>query len=186
MYKEKGSKFIAIAHPVSTVEEVEEKLQAIRKEYYDSRHVCYAWRLGPKGQKFRANDDGEPSHSAGDPILNEMKSQEITEAVVAVVRYFGGTKLGVGGLIRAYGTAAKEALEDAGKKEVIRSELVEIRFPYEKTTDVNRTIHPFRLEPETSNYGLDCHLIYRVRLNMLEAVQDAFRKIGVLVEDDDE
>ncbi len=186
LYKEKGSKFIAIAWPVKSETEVEEHLAAARKEYYDARHVCYAYRIGSTGQQFRANDDGEPSHSAGDPILNEMKSQEISDALVAVVRYFGGTKLGVGGLIRAYGTAAKEALEVAGKIEIVMTELVEIRFPYEKTAEVNKTAHPFRIEPETSNYGLDCHLIYRIRLSQVEQIKEAFRQIRVLVEPDED
>ena len=167
-------------------DEIEGHLQALRKQYYDARHVCYAWRLGPDGKRFRANDDGEPSNSAGTPILNEMRSQEITEALVAVIRYFGGTKLGVGGLIRAYGTAAKEALEDAGKLEIIQTETIEIRFPYELTAEVNRTVHPFRIEPATSNYGLDCHLIYEVRLDLAPAVKEAFRTIRVLVEDEEE
>ena len=105
---------------------------------------------------------------------------------LAVVRYFGGTKLGVGGLIRAYGTAAKEAIEDAGIKEIVMTELVEIRFPYEKTAEVNKTAHPFRIEAETSNYGADCHLIYRIRLSRVEQIKEAFRKIRVLVEPEED
>ncbi|MEM7039836.1 MAG: YigZ family protein, partial [Bacteroidota bacterium] len=109
-YKEKGSKFYGFAFPVKSVEEVELRLGEVAKKFHDARHICYAYRFGVKGEPWRANDDGEPSHSAGDPILNEMKSKEVSDALVAVVRYFGGTKLGVGGLVRAYGTAAKEAL----------------------------------------------------------------------------
>lgn len=186
LYKEKGSKFIGIAKPVKTEAEVESFLEAIRKEYYDSRHVCYAWRLGSEGKKFRANDDGEPSHSAGDPILNELRSQEISDALIAVVRYFGGTKLGVGGLIRAYGTAAKEAIEDTEKIEVVLTELIEIRFPYEMTSEVNKTAHPFRIEPEISKYELDCHLTYRIRLSRVEQIKDAFRQIRVLIEPEED
>ncbi len=135
---------------------------------------------------FRANDDGEPSHSAGDPILNEMRSQEISDALIAVVRYFGGTKLGVGGLIRAYGTAAREALEDTEKIEVVLTELIEIRFPYEMTSEVNKTAHPFRIEPEISKYELDCQLTYRIRLSRVEQIKAAFRQIRVLVEPEED
>lgn len=186
LYKEKGSKFIGVAQPVKTEAEVEQYLEAIRKEFYDARHVCYAWRLGNEGKVFRANDDGEPSHSAGDPILNEMRSQEISDALIAVVRYFGGTKLGVGGLIRAYGTAAREALEDTEKIEVVLTELIEIRFPYEMTSEVNKTAHPFRIEPEISKYELDCQLTYRIRLSRVEQIKAAFRQIRVLVEPEED
>jgi len=186
LYKEKGSKFIAMAWPVTSEAQVEQYLEEARKKYYDSRHVCYAWRLGRDGKRFRANDDGEPSHSAGDPILNEMKSQGLSDVVVAVVRYFGGTKLGVGGLIRAYGTAAKEALEDGGREEVVLREEVEIRFPYEKTSDVNRVLHPFRIEPDTAEYGMDCHFIYHIRLGRVERIKQVLREIGVLVEEEED
>ncbi|MCL4105583.1 UNVERIFIED_CONTAM: hypothetical protein GTU68_057458 [Idotea baltica] len=186
LYKEKGSKFIAMAWPVTTEEEVEQFLAEARKKYYDSRHVCYAWRLGREGKRFRANDDGEPSHSAGDPILNEMKSQELSDVLVAVVRYFGGTKLGVGGLIRAYGTAAKEALEDGEREEVVLREEVEIRFPYEKTSDVNRVLHPFRIEASTKEYEMDCRFIYRIRLSRVERIKQVLREIGVLVEKEED
>lgn len=183
LYKEKGSKFIAMAWPVTTEEQVEQFLAEARKKYYDSRHVCYAWRLGREGKRFRANDDGEPSHSAGDPILNEMKSQELSDVLVAVVRYFGGTKLGVGGLIRAYGTAAQEALEDGEREEVVLREEVEIRFPYEKTSDVNRVLHPFRIEADSKTYEMDCHFIYHIRLSRVERIKQVLREIGVLVEE---
>jgi len=183
LYKEKGSKFLAYAWPVQTEAEVEQRLGEVRKKHYDARHVCYAWRLGPEGEKFRANDDGEPSHSAGDPILNELKSKTVSNALIAVVRYFGGVKLGVGGLIRAYGAAAGDALEENEIVEVILTHRIEIRFPYDRTSDVNRALHPFRLEPSEREYTVDCRLVYDVRQSISEKVRSVCRELGILVDD---
>lgn len=113
LYKEKGSKFIGCAMPVTTEEEVKEALVELKKEYHDARHHCYAYILGRDADQWRANDDGEPSHSAGDPILGQIKSHHLTNVLVVVVRYFGGTKLGVSGLINAYKTASSDALGEA-------------------------------------------------------------------------
>ena len=117
LYKEKGSKFIGLAFPVKTEDEVKERLEETRKTYYDARHHCYAYILGHEGTQFRANDDGEPNHSAGDPILGQIRSKELTNTLVIVVRYFGGTKLGVSGLINAYKTAAALALDNTSIEE---------------------------------------------------------------------
>lgn len=113
VYKEKGSKFIAKAYPVNSEEEIKQIQADLRKEYYDARHHCYAYIYGKKGQHYRANDDGEPNHSAGDPILGQIRSKNLGNVLVVVIRYFGGTKLGVGGLISAYKIATKEALDNA-------------------------------------------------------------------------
>src|SRR5690554_2132633 len=110
LYKEKGSKFLAFAYPVDNEEEIKEILETLKKQYHDARHHCYAYILGKDGQNFRANDDGEPGHSAGDPILGQIRSNNLTNTLIVVVRYFGGTKLGVGGLVTAYKTAATEAI----------------------------------------------------------------------------
>ena len=106
LYKDKGSKFLAYGYPVTCEEEIKGRLDALRKRYYDATHHCYAWRLGPKGESFRAVDDGEPSSTAGRPILGQMLSREVTDVLIVVVRYFGGTKLGVPGLIEAYKRSA--------------------------------------------------------------------------------
>src|SRR5690242_5641679 len=111
IYKEKGSRFLAFARPVSSESDVKKVLESLRKEYFDARHHCFAWILGPEKKLFRAFDDGEPNHSAGDPILGQIRSRNLTNVLVVVVRYFGGTKLGVGGLISAYKTAASDALD---------------------------------------------------------------------------
>ncbi|MEQ9007162.1 MAG: YigZ family protein, partial [Ekhidna sp.] len=107
LYKEKGSKYLAFAYPVKSEVEIKEIQESLRKEYYDARHHCFAWVLGMDDQSYRANDDGEPAHSAGDPILGQIRSFELTNVLVVVIRYFGGTKLGVGGLINAYKTATE-------------------------------------------------------------------------------
>jgi uncharacterized YigZ family protein len=137
-YKEKGSKFLAFAYPVSNEEEIKEKLEALRKQFYDARHFCYGYIFGLAAEHYRANDDGEPNHSAGDPILGQIKSNELTNTLVVVVRYFGGTKLGVGGLITAYKTAAAEAL---AQNEIIEKPITKsftLMFPYEEMNEVQR------------------------------------------------
>ena len=112
LYKEKGSKFLAFAFPVTTEDEIKDCQEKIRKKYFDARHHCYAWILGADKSQLRANDDGEPNHSAGDPILGQIRSRDLTDVLVVVVRYFGGTKLGVSGLIQAYRAAAEDALNN--------------------------------------------------------------------------
>lgn len=181
-YKEKGSRFFGLAFPIKSVAEAEEHLAAVSKKFYDARHVCYAYRLGANGEPWRANDDGEPSHSAGDPILNELKSKGVSDALVAVVRYFGGTKLGVGGLIRAYGTAAKEALENAEFVEVVLTERLEIRYNYEFTSEVNRALHQLSLKPDASEYAADCWQAFDIRKTELAKVSQVFRELGILVD----
>ncbi len=141
IYKDRGSKFIGMVFPVETKEEVRKILEEIKSKYHDARHWCYAYRLG-KTNPFaeRANDDGEPAHSAGMPVLNQIRKLDLTDTLVIVVRYFGGVKLGVGGLIKAYKTAAQEALDMA---EIVEREIVvtvKICFPYEKMNEVMRYI----------------------------------------------
>lgn len=183
LYREKGSKFIAYAVKCESVEEVEAFLEETRKKYHDARHVCYAYRLGPDGGTFRANDDGEPSHSAGTPILNEMKSAEVTDAAVAVVRYFGGTKLGVSGLIHAYGTSAKDAIADAGIRVIHITQPLEIRFPYELTSEINKIMHHNQIQPVESEFLADCRLVFEIPVGMYEQVYSIFDKLGVIEEE---
>jgi uncharacterized YigZ family protein len=182
-YKEKGSRFYAYAWPVQSIADVEEHLASLAKKYHDARHICYAYRLGINGEPWRANDDGEPAHSAGDPILNELKSRNVSDALVAVVRYFGGTKLGVGGLVRAYGTAARDALEINPVREVLLTTPVRIRFPYHLTSEVNKVAHQYELKPETAEYEQDCRLTYAIRTTEATNVAEIFRELGILEED---
>lgn len=140
IYKEKGSKFLSFAHPVGSVDEVKELLEHYRKEYYDARHVCYAYMLGPDRDEFRANDDGEPSGTAGRPILGQLNSQNLTNVLVVVVRYFGGILLGTGGLIVAYKEATADALANA---EIVERDVMlerTFRFPYEEMNTIMKTL----------------------------------------------
>ena len=144
-YKELGSKFLAFAYPVGSEDEVKIKIEGLKKKYFDARHHCFAWVLGEDKSRYRAFDDGEPNHSAGDPILGQIKSKNITNILVVVVRYFGGVKLGVGGLIQAYKTAAEDALNNATiiEREITHS--VTLHYPYESTTDVMRLVKDLEL-----------------------------------------
>ena len=140
LYKEKGSRFLSFAMPVSSTEDVKAKLQVLKKNYYDARHICYAYVLGKNGTVFRSNDDGEPSGTAGKPILGQINSKDLTNVLVVVVRYFGGILLGTGGLVTAY----REAAADAIQNNKIVSRLVEsniaIQFSYERMNDVMRIV----------------------------------------------
>ena len=156
LFKDRGSKFIGYAFPVTNSEDVKHCLQEISIEHPSARHVCYAYQLGTDGNDYRANDDGEPNGSAGLPILNQIKSKEVTNVLVAVVRYFGGTKLGVSGLINAYKQAAKEALEDAKIVERVPESAISIRFPHASTGDVERTIRQNDWTITEQQFGMDC------------------------------
>lgn len=140
LFKDRGSRFISIAIPVTSQEEIKAKLEALRKEYHDARHHCYAWVLSPDRQVWRVNDDGEPSGTAGKPILGQINSRELTNILVVVIRYFGGTLLGVSGLINAYRSAAAEALSGA---EIVEKQVTEtwiITFPYRVMNDVMKVL----------------------------------------------
>ncbi len=140
LYREKGSKFLAYAYPVADEHQIKEKLEHLKKEYFDARHHCYAWVLGVRKERFRVYDDGEPGHTAGDPILGQIRSRNLTNVLVVVVRYFGGVKLGVGGLITAYRTAASLALQQASiiKQEVMKS--FRLSYTYNQTPEIMRLI----------------------------------------------
>jgi len=168
IYKEKGSKFIALAFPVKDEEDIKEHLESIKKKYYDARHHCYAYRLGKDGEVFRANDDGEPNHSAGDPILGQIRSANITNALVVVVRYFGGTKLGVGGLINAYKTAAAEAIANAKIVTGTLINMIEIRFDYLHMNDVMKLIKDYEAEVKDQNFDITCSIIISIRSSLAE------------------
>ncbi|HER09128.1 MAG TPA: YigZ family protein [Bacteroides sp.] len=158
IYKEKGSKFLAFAFPVETEKMIEERLGELRKQYHDARHQCYAWRMGPSMEHYRVNDDGEPSGSAGNPIFNQIQSRELTNVLVVVVRYFGGTLLGVGGLIRAYRTASAEALDRA---RIIQRKVytrLRLNFGYGQMNSVMQLLKKYRLEPYDQQFDMECSL----------------------------
>jgi uncharacterized YigZ family protein len=173
-YKEKGSKFLAFAFPVTTEVDVKENLDAIRKEYFDARHHCFAWMLGPDKKHFRAFDDGEPNHSAGDPILGQIRSNDLTNVLIVVVRYFGGVKLGVGGLISAYKSAAEDALKNALIIEKEVKEKISITYDYASTPDVMRLVKDFDLSILDQSFNEVCLITFDVPLknkqNLLEKI----------------
>ena len=163
LYKEKGSKFLAFAYPVRTIEEVKAHLEQLRKDYFDARHHCYAYILGPRKDAFRANDDGEPSGTGGRPIHGQLLSADLTDTLIVVVRYFGGILLGASGLANAYKTAARDAIDHAQIVEKTIDCRYRLAFAYEAMNDVMRILKEFDLKPENPNYALDCSLEVSVR-----------------------
>ena len=152
LLKEQGSRFLAFAFPVSSESDIKMQLTALRKKYFDATHHCYAWMLGADKSKFRANDDGEPNHTAGDPILGQIRAYNLTNVLVVVVRYFGGTKLGVGGLVQAYKTASAGVLEIAN---IMECEVVctfHIRYAYTSTPEVMSLVKEFDLKIQQQNF----------------------------------
>ncbi len=181
IHKEKGSKFLYFAFPVDSEEQIKEALSSLRKIYFDATHHCYAWVLGKDGLQFRANDDGEPNHSAGDPILGQIRSHLLTNTLIVVVRYFGGTKLGVSGLIQAYRTAAALAIEE---NQIIRAWVIsklEIRFSYPMMNEVMKVVKAFSLDIEDQEMGLDCRMRLQFRAGLEHAVKSKLEDIDGLV-----
>ena len=176
IYKEKGSKFIAYSYPVYSEEEVKEKLDEVRKLEHSARHHCYAYILNPDKSAQRANDDGEPSSTAGKPILGQILSNDLTNILIVVVRYFGGVKLGVPGLIRSYKTAAAEAILEATIITKTIKEQYEVSFKYPQMNDVMRLIKEYDLEVVNTDFQIDCKLIFAVPKSKANDVVDTFKK----------
>ena len=179
-YTEKRSRFISYAIPVRTVEEVKEQLEKYRKQYYDARHVCWAYMLGPERQTFRANDDGEPSSTAGKPILGQINSNELTDLLIVVVRYFGGIELGTSGLIVAYRTAAAEAIAAATVIEKTVDETVTVLFEYPFMNDVMRIVKEEEPEMLEQSYDMDCRMTLRIRKSMMPKMRARLEKVETL------
>lgn len=158
LYKERGSKFYAYAWRVKDEAEIKTHLEALRQTHHAARHHCYAWVLGTDARTQRANDDGEPANSAGKPILAQIEKRNLTQTLVVVIRYFGGTKLGVGGLINAYRTAAEEALENSGVAENKLMNHYLLEFPYEATSEVMRILKDHEAEQYDQTFGVACTL----------------------------
>ncbi len=170
IYKEKGSKFIAISKHITSEDEFKVFLDKIKKEFYDARHHCYAWRLGLEDDRHRSNDDGEPSGSAGKPILNQMLSKKLFNTAVIVVRYFGGTKLGVSGLIGAYKTSAREALEESIVVKRFVYNTLELHFKYPRLNDVMRIVKEENISITEQIFELECLLRVKIKKNDTERV----------------
>lgn len=178
LYKVKGSKHFCYAQPVYSEEEIKAKLEEIRKMHHAARHVCYAWRLGLDMKRYRANDDGEPANSAGKPILGQIQSHELTNVLIAVVRYFGGVKLGVGGLIDAYRTSARQAIEAGTIVEKQVCHRYAVRFPYLSMSGVMKSLKEFGLEPLEPQFDMHCSLEVVVRLDEAERFEAALGDVG--------
>jgi len=168
LFKDNGSRFIALAFPVETEEEIREIVAGLKKEYHDARHHCYAWRLGYRGDRFRANDDGEPSGSAGRPILGQIDSLGLSDILVVVVRYFGGIKLGIPGLIRAYRSSTADALSQAEVIGKVAGRTFRVGFDYLSMNSVMKVLKDMGLTPSSQDFGLSCTLEVRVRLSQEE------------------
>ncbi len=175
LFKDNGSRFIALCFPVETEEEVREIVLSLKKEYHDARHHCYAYRLGYRGDRFRANDDGEPSGSAGRPILGQIDSMGLSDVLVVVVRYFGGIKLGIPGLIRAYRTSTADALSKAKVIEKVAGKDFSLSFGYLAMNDVMKVLKDMGLTSSAPVFGESCSLSVRVRL---ASEEDFRRRIG--------
>lgn len=167
-FKEKGSKFIGYAYPVHDEDEVKERINALWELHPDATHICYAYRLGIDGEKYRANDDGEPSGSAGLPIYNQIVSKGLTNVLVASVRYYGGTKLGVSGLVKTYKLSAQMTLEEASVVEKHLTEKIEFIFGYEDQGAVMRFIDKFQAEVLKTEFLHNCKVVVRIRKDNAE------------------
>ena len=176
LFKDNGSRFIALAYPVETEEEVKTIVAGLRKQYHDARHHCYAYRLGYKGDVFRSSDDGEPSGSAGRPILGQIDSAGLSDTLVVVVRYFGGIKLGIPGLIRAYKTSTADAIAHAQVVEKIAGQWLRVSFGYEAMNSVMKVLKEMDLPQRAQDFGEQCSLEVRVRLSALDSFREKMGK----------
>ena len=180
VFKEKMSKFLSFAFFVDTVEEAKNIVKKVQNEYHDARHVCWAYMIGPDRKEWQLNDNGEPSGTAGKPILGQINSFGLTNVVVIVVRYFGGIKLGTPGLIAAYREAARLALEDAGKKEVHQMETVRISFPYVSSNDVMKLVKSEEIEVIDRVFDNACELTLSFREDFSSRINDKLKKVDGL------
>ena len=177
-YSEKRSKFLAFSHHVETLDEVKEIVASYRKKYYDARHVCYAYMLGAERTEFRANDDGEPSSTAGKPILGQINSNDLTDILIIVVRYYGGVNLGTGGLIVAYKAAAALAIEDSVQETSQVEELVKFDFPYVMMNDVMRVVKEMQPRIVSQEYDNTCSITLSIRKSEAETLRGRLKKLS--------
>ena len=179
-YTEKRSRFLSFALPVRTPDEVKTQVDAYRKKYYDARHVCWAYMLGPDRTTFRANDDGEPSSTAGKPILGQINSNNLTDILIIVIRYFGGIELGTSGLIVAYRTAAAEAIAAARIEERTIDETITITFEYPHLNSVMRIVKEDKPDVLAQSFELTCEMTLRIRQSRMDALKSRLLKVDSL------
>jgi uncharacterized YigZ family protein len=177
VFRDRSSRFISIAMPVSSEQEIKQAMDAIKKKYFDATHHCYAFRLGADKSIFRSNDDGEPSGTAGRPILGQIQSKDLTNVLVVVVRYYGGTKLGVPGLINAYKTAAKDALAAAKIVEKTVQDVYDAEFDYLQMNDVMRVLKDEHVKQLSQNFDTHCSIRFSVRQQHSARIADLLSKI---------
>ncbi len=177
-YTEKRSKFYAFAHHVETADDVKQLQQKYKKQYYDARHICYAYRLKSDGSEFRANDDGEPSGTAGKPILGALLSQELTQTVVFVIRYYGGVNLGTGGLVVAYREATLDALSHADRKERLVEEEVKYDFPYPMMNSVMRIVKEMQPRIVAQDFQTNCSITLSIRRSLAQQLRQRLEKLA--------
>lgn len=181
LFKDNGSRFIALAYPVESEAEVKEIVASLKKEYHDARHHCYAYRIGLKGDVWRANDDGEPSGSAGRPILGQIDSAGLSDILVVVVRYFGGIKLGIPGLIRAYKSSTADALEAAEPVEKIAGDWLRLDFPYDKLPSVMKMVKDMELPQRNQCFEMECSMELFVRLAQKDDFLERTEKLDIFM-----
>lgn len=174
-FKDKGSKFFAFAFPIEEEEEVKKHIDTLKKQFYDARHHCYAFQLGSKKEIQRFSDDGEPSGTAGRPIYGQIQGHELTNILIVVIRYFGGTKLGVRGLINAYKFAAEDAINNATIKTCLIKDIYEIQYSYPLMNEVMHIIKDEDLETLDTNFQLDCKLTFAVRKDNSQRIYEKFK-----------
>jgi uncharacterized YigZ family protein len=177
LFKDKGSRFIAFAYPVSSVEEIKSLIENNRKEYHDARHHCYAYMLGQDRQTWRVNDDGEPSGTAGKPILGQINSAELTNILIIVIRYFGGTLLGVSGLINAYRSAAADALAGSEMVEKNLYHFYEVTFPYSSMNDLMKILKEEEISQSSQVFQIECRMIISFRALKKERVLNRISRV---------
>ncbi|MDY6801726.1 MAG: YigZ family protein [Bacteroidota bacterium] len=180
LFKDSGSKFLAFAFPVSSENEIKAIQEQLRNKYHDARHHCYAYMLGVNKEIYRANDDGEPSSTAGKPILGQIRSFNLTNILIVVIRYFGGTKLGVGGLIHAYKTAAEEALKNAKIVKKTLHDIYELKFDYPQMNEIMRIMKEENIEQIDQNFELTCSITLALRKAEVEKVLSKFDRVEKL------
>ncbi len=180
LYKEKGSKFLSYAYPIDTEEEAKEIIDALKKEYFDARHHCFAWQIGIDGMNYRVNDDGEPSGTAGKPIHGQILSNELTNILIVVVRYFGGTKLGTSGLIQAYREASADAIANSTIIEKTIDVNIKINFDYLDMNDVMRIIKEEEPNIHNQQFDMSCEMLLSIRESKVETLKNRFLKVESL------
>ncbi len=181
LYKEKGSKFISFCYRIDSENDIKSHLEELKKSYHDARHHCYAWVLGNAGEMERSNDDGEPSGTAGKPILGRIRSKQLTNTLVVVVRYFGGTLLGSSGLFRAYKTAAADAIDNAGIIKIEISESFLLEFKYPELNQVLKLLKEEGLSPKEYSYEMDCKIKLNVPVNIIERLTKRMMLINSVI-----